>query len=37
VDDTSLKGRVILTVVAVDKVLKRSMAREEMNKALEEK
>jgi hypothetical protein len=33
--DASLKGRIILAAVAVDKVLKGSMAREEMSKALE--
>jgi hypothetical protein len=35
--DNSLKVRIILAVAAVDKVLKGSMAREEMSKALEEK
>jgi hypothetical protein len=35
--DASLKGGIILTAAIVDKVLKGSMAREEMSKALEEK
>jgi hypothetical protein len=35
--DASLKGGIILTEVAVDKVLKGSMLREEMSKALEQK
>jgi hypothetical protein len=35
--DASLKGRIILTAAAVEKVLKGFMAREEMIKALEEK
>jgi hypothetical protein len=35
--DASLKGGIILTKVAVDKVLKGSMLREKMSKALEQK
>jgi hypothetical protein len=35
--DASLNGGIILTAATVDKVLKGSMAREEMSKALEEK
>jgi hypothetical protein len=37
VGDVSLKGRIILTAAVVDKVLKGSIAKEEMSKALEEK
>jgi hypothetical protein len=37
VGDASLKGGIILVAVVVDKVLKGSIAREEMSKALEEK
>jgi hypothetical protein len=37
VGDASLNGGIILVVAAVDKVLKGSMATEEMSKALEEK
>jgi hypothetical protein len=37
VGDASLKGWIIHVAVVVDKVLKGSMAREEMSKALEEK
>jgi hypothetical protein len=37
VGGTSLNRGIILAVAAVDRALKGSMAREEMNKALEEK